>query len=127
VRPGGDYTLTITRQQLLDALADAGLIILGAGTGGAVWDDLASAAVSAPVAAPDPAPDLTPADDELSRQQAAEALTEWHAAMTDEGSLGDMLSAGQQMAEFIADWLDASRMPEGVDNPGYFGLGGPTA
>jgi hypothetical protein len=68
-----------------------------------------------------------PADDELSRQQAAEALAEWQEAMTDEGSLGDMLAAGQQMAEFIAGWLDAAGMPEGVDNPGYFGLGGPTS
>jgi hypothetical protein len=68
-----------------------------------------------------------PADDELSRQQAAEALAEWQAAMTGEGSLGDMLAAGQQTAEFIADYLDAAGMPEGVDNPGYFGLGGPGA
>ena len=68
-----------------------------------------------------------PADDGLARQQAAEALAGWQASMTDEGSLSDMLSAGQQMAEFIADWLDAGGMPPGVDNPGYFGLGGPTA
>lgn len=68
-----------------------------------------------------------PPDEELSRQQAAEALAEWQAAMADEGALGDMLAAGQQMAEFIADWLDAAGMPEGVDNPGYFGLGGPTS
>ena len=86
-----------------------------------MWDRLAAASPPGPPAAP------TPADDGLARQQAAEALAEWQVAMTDEGSLGDMLSAGQQVTEFIVGWLDAGGMPPGVDNPGYFGLGGPTA
>jgi hypothetical protein len=118
-----------------------------------VWDRLAAASPPGPPAASTPADDgrarqqaaealrewhaamsppglpaaPTPADDGRARQQAAEALAEWQAAMTDEGSLGDMLSAGQQMAEFIVGWLDAGGMPPGVDNPGYFGPGAPTA
>ena len=80
---------------------------------------------------PGPPAAPTPADDGLARQQAAEALAEWQAAMTDEGSLGDMLSAGQQMAEFIVGWLDAGgavagtlarrvrgRWPACADEPG---------
>lgn len=117
--PGG--TITITRHQLLTALYAAGLATPGTGAGVGVWDRLAAASPPGPAAVP------APADDALARQQATEALAEWQAAMTDEGSLGDMLSAGQQMAEFIVGWLDAGGMPPGVDNPGYFGLGGPTA
>jgi hypothetical protein len=83
--PGGRM-LTFTRGQLLAALSGAGLTTFGTGAGADVWDALADAA---------PAP---PADDELLRQQAAEALAGWHAATTiDEGSLGDVLGAGFRM------------------------------
>jgi hypothetical protein len=121
-------TITVTRHQLLTALYTAGLATPGADAG--VWDRLAAASPPGPPAAPTPADDglarqqaaealrewhaamsppgpPAPADDGLARQQAAEALAERQAAMTDEGSLGDMLSAGEQMAEFIAGWLDA--------------------
>jgi hypothetical protein len=116
-------TITVTRHQLLTALYAAGLATPGADAG--VWDRLAVASPPGPPAAP------APADDGLARQQAAEALAEWQAAMTDEGSLGDMLSAGEQMAEFIAGWLDAGgavvgtlarrvrgRWPACADEPG---------
>ena len=46
-----------------------------------------------------PPPRPTPADDGLARQQAAEALAEWQASMTDEGSLSDMLSAAVKRDE----------------------------
>lgn len=115
LEPGG--TITVTRGQLLSVLSDAGLITPGAGTGSDVWDTLARRAGAQRWAAAVPRQPAAPPDDELSRQQAAEALAEWQAAMADEGALGDMLAAGQQMAEFIAGWLDAAGMPEGVDNP----------